>query len=811
MIPLKRYRSRQPGLPDLLNWASVYAPGVVLQKDGSLLAGWAYRGPDTAAASAGERNQLTSQVNAALAMLGSEWMLHAEAFRTPTSEYPDASKSYFPDRVSVGIDDERRRQFQAAGAQFETRYILFATYLPPKIATAKLAALAMDDSSQPAAERSAAANALRSFEAGLGEIEDRLSGPLGLARLLPIQVEAHGVPYQVYEGDPLLSLLREALTGESDICLRSPPVPMYIDALLGAGDFHTGLLGKLGEQFIGVVSIDGFPSATAPQMLAALDQLPMAYRWSTRFICLDAVQARSALMGFRRKWQQKVRGIMDQVASREARSGTVVDSDAAAMVDETEGAISEVASGLVGYGYYTSVLVMHRESREKLEADARLARRLLLNLGFGARFETVNTIDAFIGSLPGHAVQNVRRPLLHTIHLANLLPLSSVWPGSGEAPCPQYPVGAPPLLQAAAGTTPFRFNLHVGDIGHSLMFGPTGAGKSTALGLIAAQFRRYDGATVAVFDKGHSMEALTRAVGGDFYAVGEGALSFAPLARVDDPAEFAWAAGWVETLVELQGVAVSAGQRRELGEALGRLRESEKRTLTDLEISVQDSELKEALAAYTVTGQYGDLLDAEADGVATGTWSCFELGELMELNDRIRIPVLLYLFRAIERQAKGQPTLWIVDEAWIVLGHKVFRDKVRDWLKTARKANVAVVLATQSLSDAASSGLMDVLKESCATKIFLANPHAEDEDAAALYGTLGLIDAEIAAVRRLTPKREYFVVSEDGRRTIDFNLGPYALAFVGASSKPDVARINELVREEGEQWVDSWLAECGVR
>ena len=807
---MRQYRSTRPGLPDLLNWGSIYAPGIILQKDGSFLAGWAYRGPDTAAAGAADRNQLTSQVNAALAGLGSEWMIHAEALRTPSSEYPDGSKSHFPDPVSAGIDEERRRQFQAAGAQFETRHFLLATYLPPKVATARMTALALDDGGQPESERTAAANALRAFESGLAEIEDRLQSAVGLARLAPFAYEAPTPAYQVYEADPLLSVLREALTGEHGVMLRSPPVTMYIDALLGAGDFHTGLLCRLGDQYVGVVSIEGFPAETSPQMLAVLDQLPVAYRWSTRFIFLDAVEARSALMGFRKRWQQKVRGILDQVASPEATGRSVIDSDAAAMVDEAEAAISDVSSGLVGYGYYTSVVVLHRESRSKLEADARLVRRTLLNLGFAARIETVNTIDAFLGSLPGHAVQNVRRPLLHTVHLANLLPLSSVWPGSGEAPCPKYPVGSPPLLQAAAGTTPFRFNLHVDDVGHTLMFGPTGAGKSTALALIAAQFRRYEGATVAVFDKGNSMETLTRAVGGDFYDVGEGALSFAPLARIDEPSELAWAAGWVETLVALQGVAATAGQRRELGEALDRLRGSDKRTMTDLEISVQDTELKEALAAYTVSGQYGDLLDAERDGLAGGAWSCFELGELMELPDRIRVAVLLYLFRAVERQSRGQPTLWVIDEAWVVLGHEVFRDKVRDWLKTARKANVAVLLATQSLEDASASGLMGTLKESCPTKIFLANPHAEEADVAALYGTLGLIDAEIAAIRRLTPKREYFVVSEEGRRTIDFNLGPYALSFVGASGKADVARVNELAREKGPKWVEAWLAERGV-
>ena len=810
MVPLKQYRSRAPGLPDLLNWGSVWEPGIVLQKDGSLLAGWGYRGPDTASSSAAVRSQLSSVVNAALAALGSEWMIHVDAVRLATAEYPAPELSHFPDPITELIDAERREQFQAHGRQYVTRYFLLVTYLPPKIATAKLEGLALEEASRPEAERSAAGQALRAFRAGLADLEDRIGSVLSLVRLAPFSIEGqHGS----YEVDPLVSHLRSTLTGESEALLRSPG-PMYIDAALGAGDFWTGLRCKVGEQFVGVVAIDGFPSHTYPQILEALAEVPLACRWSTRYLCLDAVAARSALMGYRRRWQQRVRGFWDQLANREATGKSVIDADASAMVDETEAALSDVSSGLVGYGYYTSVVVLHAPDMEALEAGLRDVRRLLLNAGFGARIESVNTIEAFLGSLPGHAIPNVRRPMLHSFHLANLLPLSSVWSGRATAPCPFYPDGSPSLLQAATGSTPFRLNLHVSDLGHTLMFGPSGAGKSTALALIAAQFRRYAGATVCVFDKGNAMEPLTRAVGGRHYAVGLGAevggLAFAPLGRLDEAGERGWAVDWVESLLALSDLRIDPVQRRELTAALEVVAAAESRTMTALQIAVQDEAIKAALGPYTVSGPYGGLLDAAEDGIEAGSWSCFEVGELMELADRVKIPVLMYLFHAIERQAQGQPMLLICDEAWVMLGHPVFREKVRDWLKTMRKRNAAVLLATQSLSDATGSGLVDVLNENTATKIYLANPRAEQEDSVGLYRSLGLSDAEIAAIRRLVPKREYFVASEDGRRVIDLAIGPRALAFVGASGTEDVRRTRALAREYGDGWPGVWLEEMGV-
>lgn len=107
-----------------------------------------------------------------------------------------------------------------------------------------------------------------------------------------------------------------------------------------------------------------------------------------------------------------------------------------------------------------------------------------------------------MGTLPGHGVENVRRPIINTMNLADLMPTSSIWTGLDHAPCPMYPPSSPPLMSGVTnGSTPFRLNLHVRDVG-LLIFGPTGAGKSTLLGLLAAQLRRYPGMSIFAFGQG---------------------------------------------------------------------------------------------------------------------------------------------------------------------------------------------------------------------------------------------------------------------------------------------------------------------
>lgn len=182
----------------------------------------------------------------------------------------------------------------------------------------------------------------------------------------------------------------------------------------------------------------------------------------------------------------------------------------------------------------------------------------------------------------------------------------------------------------------------------------------------------------------------------------------------------------------------------------------------------------------------------------------------MNLGEKYALPTLLYLFRRIERSLHGQPAAIILDEAWLMLGHPVFRAKIREWLKVMRKANCLVLMATQNLSDAANSGILDVIVESTATKIFLPNVHARDEDATALYRRMGLNTRQIEILATAEPKRQYYTVSENGRRLYDLALGPLALAFVGASDKESIATIKNLVARYGDNWPEEWLVIKGL-
>jgi type IV secretion system protein VirB4 len=805
MVALRPFRHAGPSFADLVPYAGLVADGVLLLKDGSLMAGWYFAGPDCESSTETERNEIARQINQVLARLGSGWMIQIEAIRLPTDDYAPANRSHFPDRVTRAIDDERRRHFEAERGHFESHHAVILTYRPPEPHRSTLSRYLYSDA--VSRKQSHADIALASFQTTTREIEQYLSNTLSIRRMKTQSASKDRRDGARY--DDLLQFIRFCITGDNHP-VRLPDVPMYLDCIV-TGELQHGLTPKIDNRYIAVVAIDGLPAESSPGILNSLDLMGLSYRWSSRFIFLDAGEARDRLERTRKKWQQKVRPFFDQLFQTQSRS---IDQDALSMVAQTEEAIAEAASELVAYGYYTPVIVLFDDHVERLENKAEGVRRAIQAEGFGARIETLNATDAYLGSLPGNWYCNVREPLITTRNLSDLVPLNSVWTGDQSAPCPFYDKDAPALMQVASGSTPFRLNLHVDDVGHTLIFGPTGSGKSTLLALIGAQFLRYRQAQLFVFDKGGSMLPLTLAAGGDHYEIGSpGDIrtpGFCPLETLSSESDRAWACGWIEMLVSLQGLAVTPDHRNAIARQVGLMSRAPGRSLSDFVSGVQMRDLKEALYHFTVDGPLGELLDSESDGLTLGHFQTFEIEELMAMGERTLLPVLTYLFRRIETRLTGAPSLIILDEAWLMLGHPTFREKIREWLKVLRKANCAVVLATQSISDAERSGIVDVLKESCQTKICLPNGSAREQGTRQFYERIGFNERQLQIVATATPKRDYYVVSPEGRRLFDMALGPLALSFVGASGKDDLKRIRALAKEHGSAWPSIWLKERGI-
>ncbi|HJZ30813.1 MAG TPA: conjugal transfer protein TrbE, partial [Hyphomicrobiaceae bacterium] len=564
-----------------------------------------------------------------------------------------------------------------------------------------------------------------------------------------------------------------------------PAVPIHLDAMLADSVLTGGIEPRLGHQHLRALTVLGFPPATTPGMLDALNDLGFAYRWTTRWIAIDKTEATRQLTRLRRQWFAKRKSVA--MLLREVmfnRETTLTDPDAEVKAADADVALEELGQDQVAFGFVTSTVVVG-DGEAKRAADKLLAiERVINGRGFVTIRETLNAVEAWLGSLPGNPYANVRQPIVHTLNLAHMMPLSAVWAG------PEWNrhLDGPPLMMAQTrGSTPFRLDLFIDDVGHTLVVGPTGAGKSVLLALLALQFRRFPAAQIVLFDRGRSLRAAALASGGTSLTLSlDGTLALQPLARIDEPGEIAFALDWITGLLAAEGVTITPDVKDATWAGLKSLASAprQERTLTGLAVLIQGSAVVTALTPYTLEGAYGRLVDGANEEIATSDLLHLELEDLMP-HKALLAPVLTYLFHRLEARFDGRPTLVVLDEAWTFLDDATFAARIREWLKTLRKKNVAVVFATQSLADVERSSIAPALIESCPTRIFLPNERALEPQARAVYERFGLNARQIEILSVAAPKRDYYAQTARGNRLFELGLGPVALALCGASTPDD--------------------------
>nr|WP_226818778.1 conjugal transfer protein TrbE [Acidithiobacillus montserratensis] len=782
---------------------------VALQKDGSVMAGFSYGGPDLESLSVNDLDALSAAWNNGLARLGTDWGVHVSAIREPADGYIPESDNAFQSPVASLIDLERRAQYGGESHHFTSRYYYIITWRLPTDAEAAIG--------QGLVKKKAGRGQEGSDQDRFKELMARFRQPMDVI----LGIFRRNYRVRALDADGLLTHVHECLTGQKHR-VNAPHVPAYLDALVGHHDFVGGLEPSIDGEEIRVVTAVGYPNETYPEMLEHLHSLPFPLRYTLRFLPLDQADAVHDMSKIRGKWfgsRTSLKAQLGEKFSGEAPSELAADDHATNLALDAKQGVNEAREGAVKFGFFTLTVVLRDQDEKILMERVKTVKNFFDNAGYVAYLETVNTVEALLGSLPGHMHENIRRPILHSLNFADFAPKTEIWAGSARCPSPLMKMSdgrkAPPLLYAATtGNTPFRFNLHVGDLGHTFIAGMPGSGKSTLLALLAAQWQRYQGARVIAFDKGMSLYAMTEATEGQHYDLNGplSDLSFAPLGHIDDPAELAFAAEWVEGLATLQGLNVTSVERTAIRDGLNSLARESGRSMTNLVQSIQHAGLKEALRFYTLTGQTGALLDAEKDGlqVDDATMMTFEMSHLMNGSPamkRTTVPVLLYLFHRIEQMLDGRPTLILLDEAWTFLDDELFLAKLRQWLKELRKKNAAVVFATQSLADLKGNPLLPVLQESCPSKIFLPNAQADGQQLRPLYEDMGLNERQIQMLKESTPKQDYYLFTTEGQRRIQFGMGPVTLAFCGVSDPRDVKRVADLKAQNGNRWPLYWLRE----
>ena len=820
---IKEYQDEKKKLSTYIPWIAMIDEGVILNKNGTFQKTLKFRGYDLDSATIYELQNSNGRLNNILARFEGNWTMHIEARRVHSKEYESTEIENFALKL---IDNERKSKFQS-GTYFESEYYLTLTYLTPVDTEKKLKNFFIEE--EKTAEN--IDKSLENFKKEFKEIK-------GLFKDLFLEV-------QELSKEETYEYLYSCVSIKNHKIIV-PEVPMYISNYLCDSDMVGGLKPKLGNKHMRCISLQGFPNFTVPCMFDELNRLGFEYRWVTRFMFLSKQEALSKL---EKKWKATFSGrismlkrvMMELTGDKEP---TKIDEDALEKADEINTQLNLTRADILAQGFYCCAIVVYGDTSEEVDDRALEIEKTINKLGFITINETVNCVETFLGAIPGNIYNNIRTPILNTVSLCHLLPTSSVWAGDKW----NKELNMPPLVYTQTkGSTAFRFNLHVGDIAHTCIIGPTGAGKSTALGLINAQYKKYPNSQVFIFDKGGSARILTYAVGGTFFDLGVDNLTFQPLrgigilkdnleeeerkmksskeknggifSELDKQKilnkekerayrELEWANEWVLEIFIQENIELNQVQKTKIWQALELLATSEEkfRTISNLRTSLNDRELKDTLEKYTIKGALGRYFDSDEENFTFSDWQVFEMEKIMNVKSAVT-PLLSYLFHKVEEKLTGPPSLIVLDECWLFFDNEQFAGKIREWLKVLRKKNTGVIFATQELGDIMNSKLFTTILDACLTKIFLPNANAMSDNYSVIYRKFGLNGKEIEIISESTPKKEYYYKSPKGSRLFELVLGENTLKLVGANDpeiQKEAKELYELVGN-GENFTRKYL------
>ena len=784
---LKEYSEEKGKLSSYVPWICLIDKGVVLNKNGTLQKTLKYRGYDLDSSTVYELKNINAKLNDVIKRLGQGWSLNVEARRKRCTDYIEAKNEI----LAIDIIEKERKLNFLENEHFESEYYLTIVQLIPTDNSKKVGEIFLEY----AKKSEILDKTLENFNKEFKKI-------LNLFKEIFLEVTE-------LDDEETYTYLHSCVSTKTDKVIV-PEIPYAMANYLCDSDLVGGLKPKLRGKEIRCISIQGFPNYTVPGFFDVLNRLNIPYRWITRFLMLSKLEALS-------KMERKYKNIFSQrlslfqrvyaeLTGEKEENSRKLNEDALNKANEVRTQIALTTGDYVSQGFYTCTLIVDGDSIDEVEERVDLISKTINNMGFITIEESINSVEAFLGSIPGNITNNIRMPILNTITLSHLLPVSSVWGGDSW----NKHLNAPPLIYTKTkGSTPFRFNIHIEDIGHSAIVGPTGYGKSVLLGLIASSFMKYEDSRVYFFDKDASSRVLTYAVGGEFHDLGNDELSFQPLANIEIVEEKEWAYGWILEILEQENVKVSPTQKEKIWKALDNLAKTpiELRTISNFYTSVNDREIKEALIPYKIGGALGKYFDSDKDTLNFSRWQVFEMNQVIN-NKKGITPLLSYIFRRIENSLDGNPCIIILDECWMFFDNPIFAAKIREWLKVLRKKNCSVIFATQELGDILNSKLFTTVLDACQTKVFLPNPNAFADNYIPIYQKFGLNKTEIEIISKATKKKEYYYKSTKGSRLFELDLKKKTLSLIASSDLAKQNKAKELkeIYRNANDFTREWLS-----
>ncbi len=698
--------------------------------------------------------------------------------RRRESEYPGGKQ---PPGFAAQLDQQWKNKHNSKDSYVNELYITVVLKLPKAVTALKKS---VGKKKKEGTEKYIQIRKMREAHKELVEATSRITSTLKDygARLLTTYENEYGTFSQPME------FLNKLINGINSAPMRCNPADLshYLPTnRLYFGNNTVEITGGPKKRLGAILAVREYGPSTAAGIMDGFLQLPFEFIVSQSYQFAD----RSAKIGAMQRRQNRMINAQDKAVSQ---------------IAEISDALDMATSGHVAFGKHQMSIMCFEETPQLLERAAGMVLAELVNMGINPVREKFIMEQTFWAQLPGNFEYIARGSDITTMNLA------------GFASMHNYPTGrisgnhwgnAVTVFETTSGT-PYFFNFHSRDVGHSTIIGPTGAGKTVLLNFLCAQAQKFN-CRIFFFDKDRGAELFIRAIGGK-YSIIEPANScgFNPLQLPDTPENRTFITEWLVTLVTTNDEKMTASDMDIITDAVnGNYKLAKKdrilRNIAPFFGMEGPGSIAGRLKMWHSGGPYSGLFDNEVDIIDFGLGSSFgfEMGEV--LRERASIgPVLLYLFHRINLALDGTPTIIVLDEAWALIDNKVFASRIRDWLKTLRKLNGMVVFATQSVEDAANSAISETLIQQTATQIFLPNPKATEAYRTAFMVT----ERELNLLKTTDPGSRFFLVKQSNDVVVArIDLSGMDECINILSARAETIAIADEVRAKYGDAPDAWI------
>jgi type IV secretion/conjugal transfer VirB4 family ATPase len=791
----KDYHTTSTSFSELVPWMSMVAPDMIVNLDGSLVVFYSFKGIDAEGLMVSDSDRYANLLEHGLKVCDDHVTMWSTVDRRKIYDYPDG---HFESEIGAAINRSWQDQF-TNGNQYANHHYMAFMYSAGKGAEGFFESVSSHLKTHQSGIGAAIADTVQSFISKKVAIKNQFEQldvmkNIFYSKLREFEETVSELGFRRLKKEELLSYLHTRCSPASaNQPVAMPDVPAYLNTWLPDNTMHREhdqlVFKDINDCHVGALTVKGWPNVASPGIIDSLLTAPAELTVSQIFRFVESSKAKRFIEGIEEHHRASSKSIITTVMEAVTKEPSdQVDTGKLILAEDAQDAMRELTVSNRHFGYYNMTVLGYGSTQVELEENLKVIASGLRQKGFILMRESLHLLAAFSSTLPGQWATSFRWSFMNIGNATDLAMIRTLDVGeklnkhlTEQTGRTQHALTVLPTEFA----TPYYFSFHESDLAHTLVVGPAGSGKTSIVNFLISQFEKHSPCNRIIFDKDYSCWISTLIQNGshiDMDLRSGSAVKLNPFTLLKDPKNIIWLVEFVKVLATTRGYVLAPDDDLDLLEAMSALRMQPDVfwTLSNYVTNLKSIHLKSQFSLWYGEGLYAKYFDNLEDEFQLNPFVAIEMGGL--LGTDVAAPFMEYAFFRVNQMLDGRPTLIYIEECWFMLENKTFSARINDWLKTLRKKNAFVIMATQSLHEIATSEIFSSIIDNMQNRIYLANPSAYAHRD--MYEQkFGLNMTQVDRIANAIPKQQYYIVTPKMARMVNARFPKEIMACTGADER----------------------------